>query len=99
MPTAEEGDPYPGGPGDEGHRRRMFRRRSVALAVLVIGVWLGVLVDPVFGPLTWWVAGGFGLTVLILLAAMGLSWVGFGLFAAGDRVAGWIKRLSNWPDQ
>ena len=32
-------------------------------------------------------------------AAMGLGLVGFGLFAAVDRLLGVIRRASHWPDE
>ena len=89
-------------PAEEGtepaRRRYQYRLRSLVLVVVGVGVWLGVLVDPAFGPLMWFGLLALGLTAGVLLTALGLSWLGFGLFAAGDRVAAWVKRSSRWPE-
>jgi hypothetical protein len=79
-------------------RRSRYRLRAGLLAAVMVGVWLGILVDPVVGPVVGWILGGLGLTLALLLGAMGLSWLGFGLFALGDWIKGWLKQVSSWPD-
>ena len=68
------------------------------MAALVAGVWLGLLADPVVGPWLVLALAMFGSAVALVLAAVGLGWLGFGLFAMGDRVVGWLKRVSSWPE-
>jgi hypothetical protein len=100
MPTSDDGvEPLRTDRDDGPNRRRnRYRLRSGLLAAVVAGVWLGLLVDPGFGPIVRGVLLAAGLTLGILLTALGLSWLGFGLFAAGDRVVGWVKRASRWPE-
>jgi hypothetical protein len=67
------------------------------LAVVVVGVWLGILVDPLIGPLALGLLTGLGLTLGVMLAALCVSWLGLGIFAIVDRLAGWGRRTSTWP--
>jgi hypothetical protein len=78
-------------------RRRQFRRMSLILLIALIAVWLGVLVDPQIGLLMVYVMGAFGVALTVM--AMGLGFLGFGIFAAGDRLAGWVRRASQWPEE
>jgi hypothetical protein len=38
------------------------------------------------------------LGVAVVLVAVGLAWIGFGLFALADRVQAWVRRVSRWPE-
>jgi hypothetical protein len=80
-------------------RRRQFRRMSLILLIALIAVWLGVLVDPQIGLLMVYVMGAFGVALTVMAMAMGLGFLGFGIFAAGDRLAGWVRRASQWPEE
>ena len=62
-------------------------------------VWLVVLRDPRIGPLVVFLLGAFGAALALMGAAMGLGFLGFGLFAALERAIGWIGRVSRWPDE
>jgi hypothetical protein len=76
--------------------RGRWRTRSLLIALLVI--WLGLLLDPITGPLFLSVALGVGITLGVLALAMGLGMMGSGLFAVGDRVLAWLRAGSRWPD-
>jgi hypothetical protein len=67
------------------------------MAVVVAAVWFWFLRLPgawliVAGPLV-----GLGTVLALLLGAMALGWVGFGLFALFDWAAGGAKRASHKP--
>lgn len=79
-------------------RRRRFRTRTILLIAALVSAWSIVLVNPNIGPLVLFALGAFGMTLGVMGAAMGLGWLGFGLFAAGDRIIGWFRRGSTWPD-
>jgi hypothetical protein len=85
--------------GEDDGRRLRYRGRVGLLAALVGAIWAGLLLDPLIGALAWRGVVGVGLALGIVLAALGLAWLGFGLFAAGVRVAGWVRRASSWPDE
>ena len=38
-----------------------------------------------------------GLTLAVLVAALGLGWMGIGLFAAGDRIIAGFREGTHWP--
>jgi hypothetical protein len=80
-------------------RRRPFRTRSLILLLTLAVVWFAVLVDPQIGPLALHVVGAFGIALAVMAAAMGLGFLGFGIFAVGDRLAGWFRRASQWPEE
>ncbi len=84
---------------DPERRRRQFRMRSMILVVALVAVWLWVLLDPLIGSLVIavlaWIAG----TLALVGAAMGLGLLGFGLCTTGDRIIGWLRRGSSWPDE
>jgi hypothetical protein len=69
------------------------------MAIVVATVWLGILLDPQIGPVVMLLLGGFGIALAVLAAAMGLGLLGFGLFAAADRLLTMIRRASRWPDE
>lgn len=54
----------------------------------MVEVMAGILSNPLIA---------MGLTMAVVLVALGLGWLGFGLFAVGDRVVGWLKRAARWP--
>ncbi|HKI20056.1 MAG TPA: hypothetical protein VKA15_19360 [Isosphaeraceae bacterium] len=100
--TAAVVDPgKPSGPrvGESERRSRQFRTRTMMMAVVLAAVWLGVLLDPQVDPLVAFLLGGFGVTLAVMGAAMGLGLLGFGLFAAVDRLLGVFRRASRWPDE
>jgi hypothetical protein len=79
-------------------RGRPFRSRSFLLLLTLAVVWSAVLVDPQIGPLALYVVGAFGIALAVMAAAMGLGFLGFGIFAVSDRLAGWFRRASQWPE-
>src|SRR5947208_15839554 len=84
---------------DGGRSRRGMRRRS---AVMLIALAALVAVLAADSGLLWVVVGFVGFPVLglaIVAAAALLGLVGFGLFAAGDRVASAYRRAGRWPDE
>jgi hypothetical protein len=87
-----------GSKGDGEHWRVRFRTRSLMLLVVVVGIWLALLFDPVVGPLLISVMVGVGVVVAFMLSLMTLGWFGFGLFAIGDWVIGWFQRSTRWPE-
>jgi hypothetical protein len=86
-------------PSSPGQGGRAYRRRMAVLGVFLAVVWLGVLVDPQVGPMVLFALGGFGAVLGVFVAAMGLGLLGFGLCAAGDRLVGWLRRGSRWPEE
>ena len=93
-------------PAEDGHEAAAGRRawarsrgfRVGALALVVAAVWVGLLADPVVGPTILSMVGVFAAVLAIAALAAGLGWLGFGLFALGDRVAAWVRRSSRWPE-
>jgi hypothetical protein len=79
--------------------RRQFRTRSLVLLIILAAVWLIVLVDPHIGPLALYVVGAFGVALAVMAVAMGLGFLGFGIFAVSDWLVRWIHRTSQWPEQ
>jgi hypothetical protein len=80
-------------------RRRQYRMRSLILLIALAAIWSGVLIDPEIGPIALYVVGAFGLALTVMAAAMGLGFLGFGIIAAGDRLVGWVRRASQWPEE
>jgi hypothetical protein len=99
--VAVVGPGKPSGPRvDESERRsRRFRTRTMTMAAVLAAVWLGVLLDPQVDPLVAFLLGGVGVTLAVMAVAMGLGLLGFGLFAAADKLLGVIRRASRWPDE
>jgi hypothetical protein len=92
-------DPIPEASKGEDERRRLrFRTRSMMLIVLVVGIWLALVLDPLVGPFVFGLMLVIGFVLAVALAAMSLGWLGFGLFALGDRVISWFQRSTRWPD-
>lgn len=83
----------------DGEGRRSSRAWRVrGLALVVLAVWVGLLFDPVLGPTLLTLLGVFAGVIGLFVLAMGLGWLGFGLFAIGDRLACWVRRASGWPE-
>jgi hypothetical protein len=100
--TASVVDPCkPSGPqvGESVRRSRRFRTRTMLIAIVLAAVWMGVLLDPHVELLVAFLLGGVGIALALMGAAMGLGLVGFGLFAAVDRLLGVFRRASHWPDE
>lgn len=68
---------------------------GLALAV----VWLGLLIDPLVRSLVLNVLIALTLTLGVVVGAMGLGWIGTGLFAVGDRFVAWLRAGSQWPEE
>jgi len=84
----------------EGRQRSGRLRVRIWVASLVLfALWLGLLLDPMVGPLLLAVLMAFGLTLAVIAGTMGLGMMGFGLFAAGDHVIAWLRRGTQWPEQ
>ena len=79
-------------------QRRQFGTRSLILLIALAAVWFGVLVDPQIGPLALYIVGAFGVALAVMAMAMSLGFLGFGIFAVGDRLVGWVRRASQWPE-
>ncbi len=77
-------------------RRRQFRLSSLILAVALVAVGLGLLRMPGVGFLLLAVLTGLGITLGILLVAMTLGWLGFGLFSLFDRLIRWSRKEPDW---
>jgi hypothetical protein len=91
-----------GGPwNDRGGRQRSGRLqvRIWVVALVLLALWLGLLLDPMVGPLILGVLMAFGLTLALIVGTMGLGIMGFGLFAAGDHVIAWLRQGTRWPEQ
>jgi hypothetical protein len=97
------------GPGKRARELTMFRqsfnregtarRRSSMLAIVLAAVWLVLLIDPMVGPLLLTILAMFGLALLVMAGAMGLGVMGFGLFAAGDRLIALLRHGTRWPEE
>jgi hypothetical protein len=74
------------------------RLRTLSLAVAIVAVWGGIMLDPIIGPFVVSIVGGVAIGVLLILGAMGLGGIGLGLFALGDRAVAWVRRVSRWPE-
>jgi fatty acid desaturase len=85
--------------GDPQQRRRQFRMRTVMLVIALVAVWMGVLLDPHIGPLVLLLVGAIAIGTAVMGVAMALGLLGFGLVAAGGRLAGWLRRAARWPDE
>lgn len=85
--------------GRRGRLQRRFEIHSVFFAVMLAVVWIEVLVDPQAAWLVLILLAGLGIALGLMGAAMGLGFLGFGLCMAGDRVMGWLRRASQWPDE
>lgn len=96
LPTAEELDARRRAAGSRDRRRRGIR--TLGLAAVVTAVWLGLLIDPGLRRLAVVTAGGVALALALFGALMGLGWLGFGLFALGDRAAGRFREATRWPE-
>jgi len=108
---SERGSTSGGSWNDQGGRQRSrrFRVRIWVVSLVLLAIWLGLLLDPMVGPLILGilmaigllilgVLMAFGLTLALIVGTMGLGIMGFGLFAAGDHVIAWLRQSSRWPE-
>ena len=72
--------------------------RIWVVSLVLLAIWLGLLLDPMAGPLILCILMAFGLTLALIVGTMGLGIMGFGLFAAGDHVIAWLRQGSRWPE-
>jgi len=72
--------------------------RTWVLILVLASVWCRLLGDPMIGPVLLFLLMALGLTLGVLVAAMGLGWMGIGLFAAGDRLVAWFRAGTKWPE-
>jgi hypothetical protein len=72
--------------------------RIWVVSLVLLALWLGLLLDPMVGPLILGVLMAFALTLALIVGTMGLGIMGFGLFAAGDHVIAWLRQGSRWPE-
>ncbi len=80
-------------------RSRRSQVRIWVVSPVLLALWLGLLLDPMVGPLLLGVLMSFGLTLVVIMGAMGLGIMGVGLFAAGDHVIAWLRQGTRWPEQ
>jgi hypothetical protein len=73
--------------------------RRWPLALLLAFVWLGLLFDPIVGPPLLGILAAIGVTLALVVGAMLLGMMGFGLFAIGDHFIGWMQRGRKWPSE
>ncbi len=84
----------------EGRQRsRRFQVRSWVVSLVLLTLWVGLLLDPMVGPLLLAVLMAFELTLAVMVGTMALGIMGFGLFAAGDHVIAWLRQGTRWPEQ
>jgi len=97
----EHGSTSGGSWHDQGRRPqpRRFQVRIWVVTLVLFALWLGLLLDPMVGPLLLGVLMSFGLTLAVLVGTMGLGIMGVGLFAAGDRLISWLRQGTRWPEQ
>jgi hypothetical protein len=72
--------------------------RIWVVSLVLLALWLGLLLDPMVGPLILGVLMAFGLTLALIVGTMALGIMGFGLFAAGDHVIAWLRQGRRWPE-
>jgi hypothetical protein len=79
----------------------MFRGRSLPwiLTGIVAASWLGLLLDPMVGPLLLALLAAFTFTLSIVLGAMGLGMAGMVIHSGSVRLLSWIQRKARWPDE
>jgi hypothetical protein len=83
---------------DRERQRRQFRIRTLMLAVIVAAAWMAAFRLPGVRVL---VAGALSMVAVVaalFAGVMALGWLGFGLFAAYDRLAAWTRRAGSWPE-
>jgi hypothetical protein len=80
-------------------RSRRFRVRIWAVSLVLLALWVGLLLDPMVGPLLLAVLMAFGLTLAVMVGTIALGMMGFGLFAAGDHIIAWLRQGTRWPEQ
>lgn len=96
---SERGSTSGGSWYDQGGRQRSRPRvRIWVVSLVLLAIWLGLLLDPMAGPLILCILMAFGLTLALIVGTMGLGIMGFGLFAAGDHVIAWLRQGSRWPE-
>lgn len=72
-------------------RSRQYRVRTLMTASVVSAVWLGFLRLPGALPMLGGVLAVAGIVLGVFLGAVGLAFLGFGLFALFDRAVAWVK--------
>jgi hypothetical protein len=84
-------------------RRRQFRLRSLMMIVALVAVWAWALRMPGVGGLLLVLGGAVAIGLGVLLGAMFLGLLGFGLFALYDRLAArgraepqWQQPIDDW---
>ena len=85
------------GPGPR-LRAGAVRGPAWILALFLAVLCVDCLFDPVLGPLVLFLAVAVGLGLGVMIGAMVLGTIGFGLFAAGDRVVAWLRRGTRWVE-
>jgi hypothetical protein len=79
-------------------RRRQYMVRTLSLAIPVVAFWLGMILDPILGPMVAGVLRLLAVGVGIMLGAWVLGAIGFALLAVGDRALAWVRCVSRWPE-
>jgi hypothetical protein len=89
-----------GKPPSPGPRLRAGAVRGPAwiLALFLAVLCVDCLFDPTLGPLILGLVAAVGMGLGVMAGAMALGTVGYGLFAAGDRVVTWLRRGTRWDD-
>lgn len=79
-------------------RRRAWRIRVGVMSVALLATSLTLLRDPGFVRLVALFALALLSVAAVAALAMGLTWLGFALFAAADRALGRLGRAWTWPE-
>jgi hypothetical protein len=69
------------------------------MAVAVASAWMLVIVDLGAWSLLCSLLLALACTFAILIGAMGLGLLGFGLFGIAERVLEWLRQTARWPTE
>jgi hypothetical protein len=77
--------------------RDQFRARILVMGSLVFLAWWAVARLPGMASLALGLAAAAGGIIVVFAGAMGLGWLGFGLFALCDKFIARVRRAGRWP--
>jgi hypothetical protein len=88
-----------GNPSDASSRHRTaIRGPAWILALFLAALCVDFLFDPLLGPMILALIAAVGLGLGVMAGAMVLGTIGWGLFAAGDRLVAWFRRGDPWVE-
>lgn len=83
---------------DRERRRCQVRLQGLLVAIALAALAFGFLRLPGVAGVVVLLLGAVGITLLVMLGAMALGLLGFGLFALFDRIIGGARDPGAWPD-